>query len=90
MTIDHVGIGPDFVRGIPDQLHPADANLKIEGHDPRQTFAGLAGSADLPLLTQWMLDLELSETDIKKVLGANFLRVFQDSIGNSNVCRGTG
>ncbi len=42
---------------------------------------GLKDVSDLPVLTQLMLDRGYSEEDIRKVLGLNFLRVYQEVCG---------
>jgi membrane dipeptidase len=42
------------------------------------TPAGIDSAADLPKITQALLDRGYSETDIKKILGGNTLRVFRE------------
>jgi membrane dipeptidase len=79
--LDHVGIGPDFVKEIVDELYPNQPDLRIEGLDPRATIAGLEGPQDLPALTEALLRRGFSEEDLKKILGANFLRVFRQVMG---------
>lgn len=78
---DHVGIGGDFIRDILDEIYPPAANVTIEGLDPRSAFDGLARSSDLPVLTSWMLQRGYGESDVLKILGGNFLRVFRDAMG---------
>jgi membrane dipeptidase len=78
---DHVGVGGDFIRDIINEIYPADANVSIEGLDPRATFDSLATASDLPVLTAWMLERGYGESDIVKILGGNFLRVFQEVMG---------
>ncbi|MFQ5650090.1 MAG: dipeptidase [bacterium] len=41
-------------------------------------------ATDLPVLTQSMLDLGYSPERIKKILGENFLRVWQETLGDSH------
>jgi membrane dipeptidase len=40
------------------------------------TPQGIDSAADLPKITQALLDRGYSESDIKKILGGNLLRVF--------------
>jgi len=42
-----------------------------------QTPQGINSAADLPMITQALLDRGYSATDIKKILGGNLLRVFR-------------
>jgi membrane dipeptidase len=43
-----------------------------------QTPAGMHGAADLPKITQALLDRGYTEPQIKKILGGNLLRVFHE------------
>jgi membrane dipeptidase len=79
--IDHVGIGPDFIKEYVDEVYPNEPELKIEGLDAKQTIKGLETSADLPIVTETLLRRGMTEADVKKVLGENFLRVFSDVMG---------
>jgi membrane dipeptidase len=81
--MDHVGIGPDFVKEYFDEVYPNEPDLKIEGMDAKTTIKGLETSADLPVLTETMLRRGFSEADVKRVLGENFLRVFSEVMGVS-------
>lgn len=44
-----------------------------------QTPQGINSAADLPKITQALLDRGYSEQDVKKILGGNLLRVFRDA-----------
>jgi membrane dipeptidase len=79
--IDHVGIGPDFVKEYFDEFYPNDPDLMVEGVLAKATIKGMETSADLPLLTQTMLDRGFDTGGVMKVLGDNFLRVFSDVMG---------
>jgi membrane dipeptidase len=43
------------------------------------TPAGIDSAADLPEITQALLDRGYSAADIRKILGANLLRVFREA-----------
>lgn len=79
--IDHVGIGPDFVKEYLDEFYPNHQDLKIEGLSIGQTLDDLVTPADLPVLTETLLRRDFSEKDVQKVLGGNFLRVFAEVMG---------
>jgi len=78
---EHVGLGPDFVKEYFDEVFPLKPELKIEGLDAGQTIEGLVTAADLPNLTQELVERGFSESDIKGILGGNFLRVFREVLG---------
>ncbi|MDQ3878858.1 MAG: dipeptidase [Actinomycetota bacterium] len=79
--IDHVGLGPDFVKEYFDTQYPNE-ELLFEGHDAKRVPEGTEGSSrDLPLVTQKLIERGVPEGDIEKVLGGNFLRVFRAELG---------
>jgi membrane dipeptidase len=78
--IEHVGLGPDFVKEYFDTLYPNE-DVIVEGMDGKSVPEGTVGSSrDLPLVTQGMVERGFSEDDILKVLGDNFLRVFRSEL----------
>jgi membrane dipeptidase len=79
--IDHVGMGPDFIGEYVEALYPNEPGLTIEGLDATARIEGLETSGDLPLITEAMLDRGFASSDIQKVLGGNFLRVFRELMG---------
>jgi membrane dipeptidase len=79
--IEHVGVGPDFIADIYDDLYPAHADLSSEGLDTRLNIEGLHASRDLPNLTAALLRRGFSERDVRLVLGENYLRVFREVMG---------
>jgi membrane dipeptidase len=83
--IEHVALGPDFVKEIYEELTlPFDTALP-DNLDGRVAIAGLEGPAGLPLVTAEMVDRGWPERDIRRVLGGNWLRVFHDTLGRSAV-----
>ena len=78
---DHVGLGPDFVRELFEELYADQPDLRVMGLDPRATIEGLEGPNDLPVLTEVMLSRGLPEPVVRKLLGDNFLRVFREVMG---------
>jgi membrane dipeptidase len=78
--IDHVGLGPDFVKEYFETLWPGEETYM--GLDVRLVPEGTAGSSrDLPLVTDALLERGFSEDDVEKVLGGNFMRLFRGELG---------
>ena len=76
--IDHVGLGPDFLREYTDALYPQYEEFRrFGGVDIKAVVPGFARERDLPNLTERLLDRGWSEPDVRKVLGENWLRVFR-------------
>jgi membrane dipeptidase len=78
VSVEHVGVGPDFIADIYDDLYPAHADMKSEGLDTRINIEDLHASRQLPNLTAALLARGFSERDVRLILGENFLRVFRD------------
>ena len=80
--IDHVGIGPDFLKEIEDEVWPAwRDDYIIEGIDVRSCIPGLEGPRGLPLVTGALLRRGFAEDDVAKVLGGNVVRLFRAELG---------
>jgi membrane dipeptidase len=80
--IDHVGIGPDFLKEVEDEVWPAwRDDYVIEGIDVRSCIPGLEGPRGLPLVTEALLRRGVAEDDVVKVLGANIVRLFRAELG---------
>ena len=80
--IDHVGLGPDFVKEVFEQLTPPIVGaVDFEGLDGSRVIPGLDGPAGLPLVTAELVQRGWPEPDIRKVLGDNWLRVFRAELG---------
>jgi membrane dipeptidase len=79
--IDHVGLGPDFLRDYMDSLYPQyDEFIRFGGVDLKRTVPGLARERDLPNITERLVERGWPEPDIRKLLGENWLRVFRASL----------
>jgi membrane dipeptidase len=77
--IEHVGLGPDFVDDYYQQVFggwilPADLAAATEK-------AEVSRPADLPKITSAMVTRGVDEADIRRVLGANVLRVLNQVMG---------
>jgi membrane dipeptidase len=78
--IDHVALGPDFIADLYEAEYPHLPRVLFEGVDLKHTIPGLAGSRDLPNLTDAMLRRGMSEGDVRKVLGENALRLLRSAL----------
>jgi membrane dipeptidase len=82
MGIDHVGIGPDIVE---DSWYPLEAYhrmFKDVGYWSCLYPDDLEHNSDLPNVTAELLRRGFSESDVKKVLGENLLRVYAQVWGS--------
>lgn len=77
--IEHVALGPDFVKEIYDELPLADDDIPYD-LDGRKAIPGLEGPAGLPLVTAEMVGRGWRSEDIRRVLGDNWLRVFRGTL----------
>ncbi|MEV0821072.1 dipeptidase [Nonomuraea rubra] len=75
--IDHVGLGPDFIREVMDDLTPPCCeDLHTRGVDPKQAVPGLEGPRGLPMVTEGLLTRGLPEKDVMQIIGGNVHRLF--------------
>ncbi|WP_030567507.1 dipeptidase [Streptomyces aureocirculatus] len=78
--VDHVGIGADFLREVVADITPPCCE-NVDDEDPLFDFPGLAGPADMPLVTESLVRRGLPEEDILKVLGGNTRRLMSLHMG---------
>jgi membrane dipeptidase len=74
---DHVGLGPDFIQEVVDDLTPPCC----EPSGIAIALPGLEGPAGLPLVTEALVRRGVAETDILKILGGNVLDLFRKELG---------
>lgn len=81
--IDHVGLGPDFVREVKLDLTPpcCEDLSSLAGFDTNAVISGLDGPRGLPLVTQALVRRGHPEPDILKILGENVHRLFRKELG---------
>lgn len=81
--VDHVGIGTDMFEGRTDASFQFDVQRRygetLRSYSRRETrmVQGLPSLADLPRVTAALLAHGFDEDDVAKILGGNFLRVFE-------------
>jgi membrane dipeptidase len=76
--VEHVGLGPDFLRPYMDAVFPQyDSFVDLEDVDMKAVVPGLATTCDLPNLTEKLAARGWSEENLRKFLGENWLRVFR-------------
>lgn len=80
---DHIGLGPDFLSGRndPGRLSAADQIIMAAEAYSQETpwfyVRGFEGIGELPNVTQGLLQRGWAPADVRKVLGENWLRVYQ-------------
>lgn len=75
--IDYVGIGLAISEGRSPSFYEKLLPKEIYGVRPRPPAKGIETIERFPILTEKLVERGYSEAEIKKVLGGNFLRVFQ-------------
>lgn len=78
--IDHVGLGPDFIKEVFEDTTPPcceDPN----GVGALQYVPGLEGPRGLPLITEALLRRGWSENETRAVLGENVRTLFRNELG---------
>ena len=82
--IEHVGMGPDFIREVlDDTTAPCCVQTTIEGVPADRYLPGLEGPSGLPLVTEALLRRGWAEADILAVLGGNVQRFLRSSLGSN-------
>ncbi|MGZ3145086.1 dipeptidase [Lentzea chajnantorensis] len=85
MGIRHVGLGPDFVKEVLEDVTPPCCEAQfIEGVPTDRFLPGLEGPAGLPLVTEALQERGWPDDDIALVLGANVLDLFRAELGKPN------
>ncbi|SDG35856.1 membrane dipeptidase [Sinosporangium album] len=80
--IDHVGLGPDFLREVIDELTPPCCEpIGLDGLDVEACIPGLDGPRGMPLVTEGLIKRGFAEDDIVKIIGGNVRRLFRDELG---------
>ena len=78
--VDHVGIGLDFAEGWPDSPFHRKRLIEIDGriYDWPE---GIETTTKWPNVTRGLVSRGYADDEIEKILGGNFLRVFEEVIG---------
>jgi membrane dipeptidase len=83
--VDHIGVGPDFVdgRGLDYDLYnrTVSINRSIISDGPWLYLEGFEDISELPNVVAKMHERGWSSTDIDKVMGGNWLRVYEEVWG---------
>jgi membrane dipeptidase len=75
--IDHVGLGPDFIKEIGDTIR-----AEYFGIDMTQVLEGTTGTPhDFPIVAEALSNRGFDNRNVAKIMGQNFLRVFRADIG---------
>jgi membrane dipeptidase len=75
--VDHVGLGPDFIKEIADSIES-----EFQGIDIGQVLDGTTGTPhDFPIVAEALARRGFDAEDVAKIMGKNFLHVFRAEIG---------
>lgn len=84
MGVEHVGLGPDFVKEVLEDVTPPCCEVgEIEGVPTDRFLPGLEGPAGLPLVTEALQKRGWPEEDVVRVLGQNVLDLFRTELRGS-------
>lgn len=79
--IDTVALGPDFMEHMPKEIEeaalqslPPEMQELFRNMPPVERFSSIA---DMPNVTRGLLERGYSETDTNKIMGGNWLRLYQ-------------
>lgn len=80
--VDHIGLGPDFIEGRSGYSSDASRNQllfppEMMGEWPFQYVKGFENIAELPNVVEGLLERGWSPSEMRKVLGENWLRVYE-------------
>jgi membrane dipeptidase len=75
--IEHVGVGPDFIREYYKEFFGNYPGLEMEGLPLDAGIEGFEYTREWPNLTAHMVERGFTPDENRKVLGENFLRVFR-------------
>ncbi len=80
--IEHVGLGPDFIREVLADLTPPCCETNgTTGLDVDAVIPDLDGPRGLPLVTEALEKHGFSPDEIRLILGDNVLRLFRAELG---------
>jgi membrane dipeptidase len=81
---DHIGLGPDFIEGRDPNasINPEVAPLEVYSKKPWLYVKGFERITELPNITKGLIERGWSTAEIRKVLGENWLRVYEQVWGS--------
>ncbi|GIH26787.1 peptidase [Acrocarpospora phusangensis] len=80
--IDHVGLGPDFIREVMTDLTPPCCETgSVSGLDVIAAIPDLDGPLGLPLVTEALSKHGFADEEIRKIVGGNLHRLFRAELG---------
>ena len=77
---DHVGLGPDFIDGLPIDYGAVNREIiprEMISDGPWLYVKGFENISELPIVTRGLIQRGWSSGDIRKILGGNWLRVYE-------------
>ena len=81
--VEHVGLGPDFVKEVLADVTPPGCERSSGAGVIEAYIPGLEGPAGLPLVTEALVNRGWSEPDIRAVLGESVKALFAAELGRT-------
>jgi membrane dipeptidase len=82
--IDHVALGPDFIREVNlDITPPCCEGFSYSEIDANAAIPGLEGPRGLPMVTEGLVKRGFSKEETIKILGGNVMRLLRAELGRS-------
>jgi membrane dipeptidase len=82
MGVDHVGLGTDFMEEIPEEINAAALKgisaENLKKYYSSKTVKGFETVSECPKVTEGLLGRGYSTEDVAKIMGGNWLRLFQE------------
>ncbi|WP_062429534.1 dipeptidase [Herbidospora daliensis] len=79
--IEHVGLGPDFIREVLHDVTPPCCEPSKSGVDVDAVIPDLDGPRGLPLVTEALEKHGFAPEEIRLILGENVMRLFRAELG---------
>lgn len=87
--VEHVGLGPDFVKEVLADTTPPCCDVAfVEGVPADAYLPGLEGPAGMPLVTEALQRRGWSEKEIRAALGENVRRLYRAELGRPSAALG--
>ena len=82
LGIDHVGLGPDFMEDVPEEILATAleelTTFEKEKYFSTKQISGFESISECPKVTSELLFRGYDRGQVKKIMGGNWLRLYKD------------
>ncbi len=82
LGIDHVGLGPDFMEDMPEEILASAlkglSTSEKEKYFSTKVIQGFESISECPRVTRGLLDRGYSMGQVEKIMGGNWLRLYEE------------